>query len=59
MQEFGFGKYRRNLKLNEVGMSQLVQHLAKHGFEIKKIRRKSKSAIEPAIIPRQKPLTRS
>lgn len=25
-----------NLKLNEVGMVQLIQHLDKHGFEIRK-----------------------
>jgi len=35
--EFGKFTHSRNLTLNEVGMSQLIQHLAAHGFEIKKI----------------------
>lgn len=35
--EFGKSTHNVNLKLNEVGMIQLIQHLAAHGFEIKKI----------------------
>jgi hypothetical protein len=35
---FVLGKYprRKHFILNEVGMAQLVQHLDKHGFEIKR-----------------------
>lgn len=35
-QSFEFGNRNDNLLLNELGMSQLVQHLNKYGFEIKK-----------------------
>lgn len=34
---FMFGKSEtRELRLNEVGMSQLLEHLDKHGYEIRK-----------------------
>ena len=36
MEEFEFGKYSNFLKLNEIGMCQLIQHLDKHGFKIRK-----------------------
>lgn len=37
MEEFVFGrKQTDSLKLNEVGIAQLIQHLDKHGFEIRK-----------------------
>jgi hypothetical protein len=37
MESFEFtNKKGFDLKLNEVGMCQLIQHLDKHGFEIRK-----------------------
>jgi hypothetical protein len=37
MESFEFSNKKGfDLKLNEVGMSQLIQHLDKHGFEIRK-----------------------
>jgi hypothetical protein len=35
-QSFEFGTRNQILRLNEIGMSQLIQHLDKYGFEIKK-----------------------
>lgn len=35
--DFGNGRWnKRVLKLNQVGMAQLIQHLDRHGFEIKR-----------------------
>lgn len=36
-EPFDFGKWGvRKLRLNQVGMAQLIRHLDKYGFEIKK-----------------------
>ena len=34
--EFGNKTHIGNIRLNQVGMIQLIQHLDKHGFEIRK-----------------------
>ena len=36
MSWFSFGKSEREMRLNEVGMSQLINHLDEYGYEIRK-----------------------